>query len=127
MQTIVFLARQEPGVYVRLFTLARAVGIGRKYLERLIGQLTRAGCVQSWNGRAGGYRLARSARDITLLEVVEAVDGPVEADVPQTVTSADAGIDGQLRIVCYGAAEIVRRNVGPVSVAELAGRRRRSS
>jgi DNA-binding IscR family transcriptional regulator len=80
--------------------------------------------VQSWDGPGGGYRLARPPQDISLLEIVEAVDGPVRGDVPQTVTGADAGIDHRLRAVCHAAAEAVRRCLGRVSVAELAGKRK---
>jgi DNA-binding IscR family transcriptional regulator len=76
--------------------------------------------VESWLGRADGYRLARPADAVTLLGVAELVDGPVRGDVPQTVTGADAGIDRRLQAACEGAAVIVRRNLGRVSVAELA-------
>jgi DNA-binding IscR family transcriptional regulator len=72
------------------------------------------------NGRAGGYRLARSAAGLSLLEIVEAVDGPVEAGVPQIVTGTHGRIERRLQAACDGTAEIIRRNLGRVSVADLA-------
>jgi hypothetical protein len=61
----------------------------------------------------------RPAGDITLLEIIEAVDGPVEAGVPKLVERADPRIDRRLQAACKGAAEIVRWNLGRVSLAEL--------
>jgi FeS assembly SUF system regulator len=45
--------------------------------SKLMKRLARAGLVDSFRGAAGGYRLARPAREITLAEIVEALDGPI--------------------------------------------------
>ncbi len=47
------------------------------FLSRVMADLTRAGIVEATTGRSGGYRLARSAARISLLDVVEAVEGDV--------------------------------------------------
>jgi len=54
--------------------LAEFHGVGPSYLAKHLQALTQAGIVESAAGRNGGYRLARDARDITLLEVVLAVE-----------------------------------------------------
>lgn len=46
-------------------------------VSKLLKRLARAGLVESFRGAAGGYRLARSAKDISLAEIVEALDGPI--------------------------------------------------
>ncbi|HVU81779.1 MAG TPA: SUF system Fe-S cluster assembly regulator [Rhodanobacteraceae bacterium] len=46
-------------------------------VSKLLKRLTQAGLVDSFRGAAGGYRLARSAKDISLAEIVEALDGPI--------------------------------------------------
>jgi hypothetical protein len=56
--------------------------------------------------------LTRPAEAITLLEVAELVDGPVEAGVPKLVKGADPRIDRELQAACEEAAEMVRRNMG---------------
>jgi Rrf2 family protein len=53
--------------------------IPARYLEQIFQRLRRAGLVAGRRGPGGGYVLARSAASITLREVVEAVEGPVEA------------------------------------------------
>ncbi|HET7562123.1 MAG TPA: SUF system Fe-S cluster assembly regulator [Rhodanobacteraceae bacterium] len=46
-------------------------------VSKLLKRLAGAGLVESFRGAAGGYRLARAAREISLAEIVEALDGPI--------------------------------------------------
>lgn len=55
--------------------LAEFHGVPPAYLAKTMQTLARAGVVESVPGRRGGYRLARRARDVTVLDVVEAVEG----------------------------------------------------
>lgn len=52
--------------------------IPKQYLDQLMLTLKKAGLVDSSRGRQGGYALARPARAITLLEIVTALEGPLE-------------------------------------------------
>ena len=55
--------------------LAEYHGVPAPYLAKHLQALSRAGILQSGSGPSGGYRLARPATEITVLEVVEAIDG----------------------------------------------------
>ena len=55
--------------------LARREGVSVKYLERILGLLRRAGIVETQEGRGGGVRLCRDVEDISVADVVCAVDG----------------------------------------------------
>lgn len=55
--------------------LAEYHGVPTAYLAKNLQALSRAGILEAVPGPGGGYRLARPARDITVLEVVEAIDG----------------------------------------------------
>lgn len=57
--------------------IAAAQGISQKYISRLIIALRQAGLVKSVRGAKGGYKLARFPKDITLLEVVEVMEGRI--------------------------------------------------
>ena len=59
--------------------LAQAQGIPPKFLEAILSSLRRAGLVNSRRGADGGYWLARPAGQITVADVVRAVDGPMAA------------------------------------------------
>jgi Rrf2 family protein len=55
--------------------IAAAMNIPRLFVAQVMGDLVRAGLVEARNGRAGGYRLARRPDQISILQVIEAVEG----------------------------------------------------
>lgn len=57
---------------------AEKYGISTHHLAKVFQQLSRAGLARAELGVRGGYRLARPAKDVTLLDVVEIFEGPVE-------------------------------------------------
>lgn len=59
--------------------LAEYHGVSETYLSKHLQALTRGGIIESVPGPKGGYRLARPATEITLLDVVEAIEGPEPA------------------------------------------------
>ncbi|OGP15909.1 MAG: hypothetical protein A2V21_304795 [Deltaproteobacteria bacterium GWC2_55_46] len=59
--------------------ISRATGISKQYLAKIFRTLASRGIISSTRGRDGGFMLSRAPRMITLLDVVEAIDGPVEA------------------------------------------------
>jgi len=62
-----------------LAAIAENQQISKPYLEQLFSRLRRRGLVQSVRGPGGGYRLAKPARDLSVAEVVAAVDEPLRA------------------------------------------------
>ena len=62
---------------VALAALAEAETLPLSYLEHLVAKLRHAGLVSSVRGAHGGYRLGRPAEQITMLDVVEALEGPI--------------------------------------------------
>ncbi len=63
--------------WVKTETVATAQGIPLAFLLNILAELRTAGLVQSRRGVDGGYRLARAATDITVADVIRAVDGPL--------------------------------------------------
>ena len=59
-------------------TIAEKQRIPPSFLAKIISQLSIAGLLHTSRGARGGVTLARDAKDITLLEVVEAIDGPIQ-------------------------------------------------
>jgi Rrf2 family protein len=59
--------------------IARATGIPGPFAARVLAQLQRAGLLIARAGQEGGYTLARPGRDISLLDVIESVEGPLRA------------------------------------------------
>jgi Rrf2 family protein len=65
------------GAYAKLRTISDDMGIPASYTPQILGLLARAGIAESRAGRHGGYRLQRSPRSVTVLEVIEAAEGPL--------------------------------------------------
>lgn len=73
------IALQPPGGLVSLGDIAERQSISLPYLEQLFVKLRRAGLVTSVRGPGGGYRLARTAADIRIVDILVAVDEKVDA------------------------------------------------
>ena len=74
----------QPGKPVRLGDIADSRDMPLQFLEQVFASLRRAGIVRSRRGASGGYSLARPAGDISVLEVVGALDGvPSPAECTQ--------------------------------------------
>jgi Rrf2 family iron-sulfur cluster assembly transcriptional regulator len=75
---IAYHGQDQPGVAAQAKDIARREDIPLRYLEQIFQDLKRAGLVESRRGPRGGYYLKRSAAEITLGDVVRALQGPIE-------------------------------------------------
>ena len=57
--------------------LASSQGLPPKFLESILNDLRRAGLLRSQRGAEGGYRLARTAKEITVADIIRPLDGPL--------------------------------------------------
>lgn len=73
---VAFLASQPPGTIVQAGPLADAGGLPATFLAKTLRKLTRHGVLKSFRGRKRGYALARPAHEISVREVLEAIEGP---------------------------------------------------
>ncbi|MGH3089857.1 MAG: RrF2 family transcriptional regulator [Rubrobacteraceae bacterium] len=73
--------------------ISEAQGIPKKFLENILHDLRRAGLVRARRGAGGGYQLSRPPEEITLADVIRAVEGPlanVRGDWPEDVSYVGA-------------------------------------
>ena len=76
VQAVIHLARQSQSQVVSVSGMAVAMEVSPKFLEDILGALRTAGIVQSRRGKEGGYSLAFSPSELTVLDVVRAIEGP---------------------------------------------------
>ena len=69
--------RASPPAPVKIEDIARAGGVPPKFLESILVQLKRAGLVDSKRGAEGGYWLARGPEEVSVADVLRAIDGPL--------------------------------------------------
>ncbi|WP_420000038.1 RrF2 family transcriptional regulator [Streptomyces boninensis] len=77
VRAALLLAGAEHAEPMKAEAMAVAQEIPHKFLEGILGDMRRAGLVVSQRGIRGGYRLARPAADITVADVIRAVEGPL--------------------------------------------------
>jgi Rrf2 family protein len=78
IRAVRYLAKQEGSdKRVSTSTVAKQMQIPPSFLAKIISQLSIAGLLHTSRGARGGVALARQAKDISVLDVVEAIDGPI--------------------------------------------------
>ncbi len=81
VRVMITLAARPPGTRASHGELAETVACPSPFLAKVLQRLTRAGLVISHRGNVGGYELKKSRRSATVLQVIEAVEGPLRLNV----------------------------------------------
>ena len=114
-------ARRPAGARLSATELSVDTGVPLPTTQKLMGQLTASGLLTSVRGASGGCSLARPAADISLADVVEAVEGPIAMTVCSEGRS-DCALDAHCRVKPHMGVvgNAVRGALGAVSLTELA-------
>lgn len=108
---MLYLAALEPTVRASTSQIAVEKGIPPSFLAKIISQLSIAGLIHTSRGARGGVSLARPPESISVLEVVEAIDGPIALNECTNDPHACAfGSDCVMRSIwCEAQGELVNR------------------
>src|SRR6478672_8164773 len=113
-------ARRPAGARLSATELSADTGVPLPTTQKLMGQLTAAGLFTSARGASGGFALARPSAQITLADIVEAVEGPIAMTVCSEGRT-DCALDAHCRVKPHmgvvGSA--VRGALGAVSLQQL--------
>ena len=118
VEALAHMAKAGPDDAFVSHEVARANGIPERFLFVVLKRLVARRLLHSKRGRGGGYGLARPANQITLLEVLEAAGEPLVLPMGR----ADGGSEtvGRLADILDTLAEAARRQLGQVTIADLA-------
>ena len=128
LHAVAYMAQQKHEGPVASHKIAEQRGIPERFLLKVLKPLVSARVLLSVKGPHGGYRLARPATDITMLEIVEAVDGPIrgQAPPPELRRTSGKSKDGnglplyqKLDGICQQTAEQTRKQLEKVRLSEL--------
>jgi Rrf2 family protein len=114
------LAAAEDEKPVKGERIATAQAIPLRFLENILMQLRHAGLVESRRGAEGGYRLARPAAEVTLADVIRAIDGPlagVSGARPETL--GFTGVAEPMREVWIAVRAALRGVLERVTLADV--------
>ncbi len=110
------------GAPVKRDTVVAAQAIPPKFLESILAELRHAGLVESQRGSEGGYWLSRDPGEITVADVMRAVEGPlasVRSSRPETLEYE--GLAEPLQYVWVALRTSIRSVLGRVTIADLIG------
>jgi Rrf2 family protein len=121
VRAMLALAGGSAGVPMSVRAIATTMDIPAAFLPRVMGELARAGLVASRTGRHGGYALARPPAAISLLEVIEAVEGDARRQAC-VLRGGPCGRDGYCQVhgVFLGAQQALLDRLEGASLADVA-------
>ena len=96
LHALVHMASQKKNDPIASQVIAQARGIDPRFLLKVLKPLVSAQILISAKGPNGGYRLARAPADVTMLEVIEAVDGPIRGNAPPGKEEKDSALRQRL-------------------------------
>jgi Rrf2 family protein len=111
LRAMLYLANHDPTKNAATSDIARIQHIPSSFLAKIISQLSIAGLIKTFRGASGGVAMARTPDKISLLEVVEAIDGPIALnECTGNVAACSFGDDCPLRpLWCETQAELVNK------------------
>ena len=121
LRALIEIATEESGRPVSAESLSTRQDIPHGFLQAILGDLRRSGICASQRGQAGGWRLARAAADVTVADVIRAVDGPLVSVYglrPEAVEYNERA--AVLQPVWIAARSGLREVLESVSIADLA-------
>ena len=121
LRALLEIASRHDGVPVSAEELGRLQDIPHGFLQAILADLRRAGIVMSVRGQSGGWRLARDAEQVSVADIIRAVDGPLVSVYglrPEAVTYNESA--GALQLVWIAARANLREVFEHVTVQMLA-------
>ncbi len=122
LSAAVFIAQNCEDGLVMAKKISEAYDFPLAYLLQVMLQLVRAGILTSKKGPGGGFNLARPAKEITMLEIIEAIDGPVI--VPMNLAEQTGGKPFAKKIekMFLNVSEAMKASYAKVTLADMAGK-----
>ena len=122
LHALVYMAGQKKKQPVPSHHIAADRGIPERFLLKVLKPLVSTRVLLSIKGPHGGYLLAKPPGDISLLEVLEAVDGPIRGQESYARDETDPALNRRLEDICNRTADQIRRQLQKVRLTDLAGK-----
>jgi Rrf2 family protein len=128
IRAVLALGEAGPDARLSVRRIATDRAIPTHFLRQVMADLVAAGLVDGQQGRAGGYRLARPAESVSLLEVIEAVEGDSRRR-ECVLRGGPCRLSGvcDVHVVFAAAQDEVLRQLGSASIASVVGTPARDS
>ncbi|MCW2779975.1 MAG: transcriptional regulator, BadM/Rrf2 family [Marmoricola sp.] len=124
LRALIEIAGRDDGLAVSAEELGKLQDIPHGFLQAILADMRRAGIVVSQRGQSGGWRLAKKSTDVSVADVIRAVDGPLVSVYglrPEAVTYNESA--EVLQLVWIAARSSLRDVFEKVSIDALANRK----
>lgn len=119
---VLHLACQEPGRRIAIVEMARERKLPVPFVRRIVSSLVEKGLVNAVRGVGGGVTLARDARELSLWDVVEAVEGPqCPSPCHEEPRACPLSSGCPVRGVWTSTAKVLENHLRSVRISDLAG------
>jgi Rrf2 family protein len=113
------LAESETSSPVPCSRLASEGEMPERFLLQILRVLVTHGILKSTRGVDGGYSLSRPANEISLLEVIEAIDGPLDSDSESLVAEGSGDAHAKLQTALRQVTDTARRQLEAITLSQL--------
>ncbi len=117
VRAMVQLAQSDPDTPVPCSRLASRGDMPERFLLQILRVLVTQGILRSTRGVDGGYSLTRPPDQISLLDVIEAIEGPLAAETPDKAPQAPP--EDKLRLALWQITRNVRQNLESIKLSQL--------
>ncbi len=116
-----YIAEQGDGGWVKASAISAKYDIPIEYLVKILQQMGRANILLSKRGPTGGFTLARPAKEITLLEIIEAAGGPIAGHLELAQVAKKAHFSVEMEKVCVRASEKAASILSRAKLSQMTG------
>ena len=120
LRAVIYLSAQPKHKLSRLEDISESQNIPRKFLAKILPMLVKNGLIKSQQGFQGGYLLGKSPYEITLLDVIEAVEGPIKISrCLDDKNSCDRQLFCEIHPIWNEAKEIFRKFLNEKKIIDI--------
>ena len=123
MRAVLFLAQNRSKGSILIGEIAEVMDVPPQFLHKVMPRLVKAGLLSSRRGARGGYRLAKHPAEMTMLDVIEAIDGPLILN-RCLLNATDCNRSGRCAVqeACAAAQQALRNKLNSFSIEDLCKR-----
>ena len=119
MLAVGYIAQNDKDGLVMASTVSKAYDIPLEYLLKIMQQLVRINILRSKRGPGGGFCLARPMKEISMLEVIEAISGPIAGTLELALQAKNAPFSVNMEKVCTQATDKATQILNKTSIADM--------
>lgn len=119
MMAVGYIAQNDGDALVLASTVSKKYNIPTEYLLKILQQLVRVNVLRSKRGPRGGFSLARPVNEISMLEIIEAISGPLSGHLELTDQAKGAPFSHKMEEVCRQASAKCVETLANTKLAQM--------